>query len=108
MGPSRKQMSTSSRVTMTLLNGSMNVQTTKSSLTQIQNQRLCREQEQCQIREQSQRMQELLAEARLEAGDDSLEIMDFGDKTFDSGHPDDLAEPAGGPLLSEFFKTLSY
>lgn len=54
-------------------------------------------------------MQGLLAEARLEAGDDSLEIMDFGDETFDdSGHPDDLAaEPVGGPLLSEFFKMCS-
>ncbi|KAG2336047.1 hypothetical protein BDR05DRAFT_978864 [Suillus weaverae] len=54
-------------------------------------------------------MQKLLAEAQLEAGHDSLETMDFGDETFDdSGHPDDLAaEPVGGPLLSEFFKTCS-
>ncbi|KAG1877380.1 hypothetical protein F4604DRAFT_1880377 [Suillus subluteus] len=54
-------------------------------------------------------MQELLTEAQLEAGHDSLETMDFGDETFDdSGHPDDLAaEPAGGPLLSEFFKMCS-
>ncbi|KAG1845645.1 hypothetical protein F4604DRAFT_1936793 [Suillus subluteus] len=57
--------------------------------------------------EKSRHMQELLTEAQLEAGHDSLETMDFGDETYDdSSHVDDLVEdePVGGPLPSEFFK----
>ncbi|KAG1833667.1 hypothetical protein DFJ58DRAFT_735996 [Suillus subalutaceus] len=62
------------------------------------------------LQEKSQHMQELLAEAQLEAGHDSLETMDFRDETYDdSGHIDDLVEdePVSGPLPSEFFKMCS-
>jgi hypothetical protein len=52
-------------------------------------------------------MQELLAEAQLEAGHDSLETMDFGDEIDDGRDEFAEDEPVGGPLLSEFFKTCS-
>jgi hypothetical protein len=52
-------------------------------------------------------MQELLAEAQLEAGHDSLETMGFRDE-IDNGRDEFTEdEPVGGPLLSEFFKTCS-
>ncbi|KAG1884097.1 hypothetical protein F4604DRAFT_1919926 [Suillus subluteus] len=93
---------------MTLLSSSMGLRTTRSSLSQIRDSRLRREQEQRQIRDNSRRMQELLAEAQLEAGHDSLETMDFGDEVIDDSR-DEFAEdePVGGPLLSEFFLTCS-
>ncbi|KAG2067453.1 hypothetical protein BDR04DRAFT_1159032 [Suillus decipiens] len=65
------------------------------------------EQEQCQIQDNSRCMQELLAEAQLEAGHDSLETMDFGDEIDDGRDEFTEDEPVGGPLLSEFFKTCS-
>ncbi|KAG1778091.1 hypothetical protein EV702DRAFT_1196508 [Suillus placidus] len=66
------------------------------------------EQEQRQIRDNSRHMQELLAEAKLEAGHDSLETMDFGDEIIDDSRDEFTEdEPMGGPLLSEFFKACS-
>lgn len=60
--------------------------------------------------ENNRRIQEVLAEAGLEAGHNSFETMDFADETL-SQHSDDStagdSEPVGGPLLSEFFKTCS-
>ncbi|KAG2069874.1 hypothetical protein BDR04DRAFT_1118812 [Suillus decipiens] len=66
------------------------------------------EQEWHQIQDNSRHMQELLAEAQLEAGHESLETMDFGDEVIDKSR-DQFAEdkPVGCPLLSEFFKTYS-
>ncbi|KAG1882375.1 hypothetical protein F4604DRAFT_1921540 [Suillus subluteus] len=114
MGPTRKWMSTSSRVTMTLLDSSsMTVRTTRSSLTQIRQQRLLRADQERHAREKARHMQELLAEAQLEAGRENIDSVDFGENAFDTSDyvdvpdDDDTDEPVGGPLLSEFFKTFS-
>ncbi|KAG1885509.1 hypothetical protein F4604DRAFT_1918207 [Suillus subluteus] len=114
MGPTRKRMSTSSRVTMTLLDSSsMTVRTTRSSLTQIRQQWLLRADQERHAREKARHMQELLAEAQLEAGRENIDSVDFGENTFDTSDyvdvpdDDDTDEPVGGPLLSEFFKTFS-
>jgi hypothetical protein len=108
---------------MTLLSSSMDLRTSRSSLSQIRESRLRREREQRQIRgmslilmmvscslssDDSRRMQELLAEAELEAGQDSLDTMDFGGEIVDDSRNEFAEdEPVGGPLLSEFFKTCS-
>ncbi|KAG2343823.1 hypothetical protein BDR05DRAFT_999730 [Suillus weaverae] len=93
---------------MTLLSSSMDLRTSRPSLSQIRESRLCREQEQRQIQDDSRCMQELLAEAELEAGQASFETMDFGGKIVDDSRNEFTEdEPVGGPLLSEFFKTCS-
>ncbi|KAG1720908.1 uncharacterized protein EDB91DRAFT_1088656 [Suillus paluster] len=92
MVPPRKRMSTSSRVTMTLLN----------------HRSLKYESRGFAGSENSARFEELLAEAELEAGQDSLETMDFGGEIVDDSINEFAEdEPVGGPLLSEFFKTCS-
>ncbi|KAG2070969.1 hypothetical protein BDR04DRAFT_1118075 [Suillus decipiens] len=89
--PPRKQMSTSSRVTMTLLNHHSPKYKTCSFAGSKNSARF-----------------EKLAEAQLEAVHESLETMDFGDEVIDNSR-DQFAkdEPVGSPLLSEFFKTCS-
>ncbi|KAG1788605.1 hypothetical protein EV424DRAFT_1356054 [Suillus variegatus] len=100
MGRKKKNMSTSSRVTMSLVDSSFKIRTSTASLTQIRQERLLRE------ARQRQETRELVAEAQLEAGPDFAEPMDFGDQTFDDDDTDyDNEVDPGGPLVSEFLKT---
>ncbi|KAG2098545.1 hypothetical protein BD769DRAFT_1394377 [Suillus cothurnatus] len=93
MGHCKQNMSTSSRVTMSLVDSAFKICTSTASLTKICQEQLLKEQR------QHQETQELVAEAQLEAGSDFAEPMDFGDPTFNNDDEDSNNEIEPGSTL---------